>query len=265
MRRQDLATLALVGCCVLAIGASATAMTSAVDTTPDDVINLRYDSIPLEADTVDRLKDRLQEGEGETREQVAGGDRGETSSDANPGGGDRGPGGSQGELSSLGSGLGPGEDGRLDRLWAWLDRLLFLLLVLLALIAPVTLVWLAVKHADRLRALLRSLRAGGAEPRGAPALGDTPGAPPGRPENDVAAAYFELVRRLGLADRLSVTPGECADTAVGAGVDPGPVERLTGLFEEVRYGGADVTERHRRRSRQALEEILDQLPVGPHR
>ena len=55
---------------------------------------------------------------------------------------------------------------------------------------------------------------------------------------------------------------ERAREAIAAGVDRGAVEALTEVFEEVRYGAAPVTDRRRRRAREARTTICSQLPDG---
>jgi hypothetical protein len=58
-------------------------------------------------------------------------------------------------------------------------------------------------------------------------------------ENAVYRAWQEMAAALDVPNPESSTPQEFADAAVAAGMAEGDVAELTGLFEEVRYGGAD--------------------------
>ena len=74
-------------------------------------------------------------------------------------------------------------------------------------------------------------------------------------ENAVYEAWTRMTRSLSVENPETTTPGEFADHAVAAGVDPGDVEELTRLFEVVRYGQTPVTDDRRERARSALERI----------
>lgn len=266
MTRDALVTLAVFGCCVLAIGTAAGAMESAVETTPDDAINVAYRSIPLDGDTVDELKDQLQGGSETTRApQAADGVGGHDSPQTGPDGSALGDAGGN-EPAGLGGGAGidsPPQEGWLDRLMALLRALLAAGLALGAVLIGVATVVLGLRHRERLIAGLRSLWPDGpSDPDGPPGRPATNGRgpPPADPANEVAGAWYEMVRGLGLADRETVTPRDCVAAAEAAGIDPGPVDRLTAVFERVRYGDAPVTDARRERSRAALEEIRQQLP-----
>ncbi|MFB6138745.1 MAG: DUF4129 domain-containing protein [Halobacteriaceae archaeon] len=58
-------------------------------------------------------------------------------------------------------------------------------------------------------------------------------------ENEIYRAWWEMVRTLPVRDPDTATPGEFADAAVDAGLDPDAVATLTGLFQAVRYGDRD--------------------------
>jgi len=57
--------------------------------------------------------------------------------------------------------------------------------------------------------------------------------------NEVYRAWVEMTRHLDVAHPDATTAEEFADAAVDAGMDAADVERLTDLFRDVRYGGAD--------------------------
>ncbi|HKL29192.1 MAG TPA: DUF4129 domain-containing protein [Natrialbaceae archaeon] len=60
-------------------------------------------------------------------------------------------------------------------------------------------------------------------------------------ENEVYRAWAEMTTELEVDRPRSSTPGEFASVAVEAGMTPDDVDRLTELFEEVRYGGRAPT------------------------
>lgn len=276
MSRQSLSTLGVAVCCVLAIGAAATAMESAVETSPDEAIDVGYDALPLDGDTADRLKRQMQP---DGSEQAGGGapaDAGPQAPTHPPAPDDSSPSADSGDAPPrTGEGdrsgarpsdgpLGPGT-GSTEGVPDLLARLLDALLSALVLLVPVAAIGLAARYRARLAGFVRSFvgalvpaRLGPSESTAAP---ERP--PPPTPENDVAAAWYAMVSRLGLSDRPEMTPGQCVDVATEAGVDPEPVERLTGLFERVQYGGEAVTDRKRERSRRALQRVLEQSPEGP--
>lgn len=78
-------------------------------------------------------------------------------------------------------------------------------------------------------------------------------------ENDVYLAWWEMTNALEVGDPASCTPGEFAEAAVAAGLDPTDVDTLTTHFEEVRYGDAPVTDDRREVVATALERIERRL------
>jgi hypothetical protein len=61
--------------------------------------------------------------------------------------------------------------------------------------------------------------------------------------NEVYRAWREMVRHLDVANPDATTPEQFASAAVEAGMRREHVEALTRLFEDVRYGGRDATDR----------------------
>jgi len=59
--------------------------------------------------------------------------------------------------------------------------------------------------------------------------------------NEVYRAWAEMTDHLSVDHPESSTPAEFAAAAVEAGMDADDVDRLTAVFEEVRYGGFDPT------------------------
>lgn len=75
--------------------------------------------------------------------------------------------------------------------------------------------------------------------------------------NAVYRAWREMATRAVDARDRTVTASEVARAAVGAGFDREAVDRLTGLFQEVRYGNRPVTEERERRAEDALRALDD--------
>jgi hypothetical protein len=65
-----------------------------------------------------------------------------------------------------------------------------------------------------------------------------------------------LSRTSGLARRGSMTPREFEQFLIGAGVRDAHIQRLTRLFEAVRYGGRTTGERERREAIDCLTAIV---------
>ncbi|MFW5918297.1 MAG: DUF4129 domain-containing protein [Haloferacaceae archaeon] len=74
-------------------------------------------------------------------------------------------------------------------------------------------------------------------------------------ENAVYEAWVDMTGALDVPDPETTTPGEFAEAAVDAGMDPVDVRELTRLFEEVRYGDAPVSPERAERARAALNRI----------
>lgn len=74
-------------------------------------------------------------------------------------------------------------------------------------------------------------------------------------ENEVYRAWVEMTGHLDVANPRSSTPAEFATAAVEAGMASDDVDELTRLFEEVRYGGEDVTSEREQRAVAALRRI----------
>lgn len=74
-------------------------------------------------------------------------------------------------------------------------------------------------------------------------------------ENEVYTAWKEMVDAVDLRSPETSTPAEFAAAATDAGMDRRHVETLTDVFEEVRYGGRDVTDAREARAVEALRRI----------
>lgn len=74
-------------------------------------------------------------------------------------------------------------------------------------------------------------------------------------ENAVYRAWSDMTGALAVEQPEASTPGEFAEAATDAGMDPDDVAELTGLFEMVRYGDAEVTPEREQRAIETLRRI----------
>lgn len=74
-------------------------------------------------------------------------------------------------------------------------------------------------------------------------------------DNEVYRAWRTMVTELDVPYGETTTPREFAREAARAGVATDPVERLTDLFDRVRYGAAEPTEDREDRARDALAAL----------
>lgn len=76
-------------------------------------------------------------------------------------------------------------------------------------------------------------------------------------ENEVYRAWREMTAPLDVTSPESSTPAEFRRAAVDAGMDREHVDKLTAVFEAVRYGGYEATAEREREAVQALRRIED--------
>ncbi|WP_435180052.1 DUF4129 domain-containing protein [Halorussus sp. AFM4] len=82
-------------------------------------------------------------------------------------------------------------------------------------------------------------------------------------DNEVFRAWREMTDHLDVRNPAASTPAEFAAAAVDAGMAREDVDRLTALFEEVRYGGEAPTEERERQALDALRRIEREYAGGP--
>ena len=267
MAVERLLSIAVAVTLVVGLGTAAATLGSSVETTPDDAITIDSATVPLGTGELIEYKERLQSDPSPASKNT--GDAGDDAAEA-PGGSEtktiaesgEGDGPDRAQAEGKGQGPGPGEDEQslLERLLALLRAFLDLLASILPGLALVAILGAAVANRDRLAALLADL----GHERGSSST-DGPGdGPPTRaaPGNDVERAWHEMVALAGVERFETTTPRQGAATAMDAGADPSAVERLTGTFEAVRYGGEPVTDERRTRVRDDLRQIRTQLGGG---
>ena len=246
MTTNSIISIALAVLCVVSIGVTATSLESAMQTDPDEVIDLDWDAIPIGEETAAELK-RQMETNGD--ERSAGGTRESEApqGDPEPRAEQRGQreesqviqkaqsrdarAKSQSQQASGASPEPPEGDA-----WLWLVAAFGLLGALLAV---------GYRYRDRL----------GFGRETPPADGGRRPWPPGEPSTEVERAWLDLVGRLEVDRPWARTPAEFAAAAVDAGMDAEAVDQVTATFVTVRYGGDRVTGRHRERVRAALHEL----------
>lgn len=287
MELENVLSVGLAVCLLFALGASSNALGDAVSTEPDEVIDVDYASLPFSEDEAGELRDAVtgegQEGpsteEGTTGPRVVPGEGGESEMpDPNSdddgggeqlteGGGDerqevpRDEGGEpqddlganqndDGQQEAPGDELG-NEGSTGDQQQSLLDKLLALLGQLLPFVLLLAAVALLYLFRRRLFALFGSDAPEAVEQR-------QPVTYTADPEDEVSAAWYEMVRTLGLDQDISKTPRECERAARESGADPSLARTLTDLYEQVRYAGEPVTEERSRRARETLEQFKRQ-------
>lgn len=247
MTRADRAlTLVVALVCAFALGSAGTSLEAAVDTSPDDVIDVDRSGLPISENQARKVRDQVEsEQEEPSREeakQSQGGQEEQRKKLQKQ----------QQQQQQQSQSASPSE----PSLWQWLLALLralfpyllgALLLGLLALVVY--------RKRDQLLALLAFLLD---DP-----VDEAADEPPSRehrplalaPENDVDAAWLRLAQAVGERTTGARTPREYETAAVRAGFDPDAVSQVTRAFEEVRYGGQPVTDDRRRRATEALARL----------
>jgi hypothetical protein len=300
MRADSVLTVVVALCCVLAIGATSTTLDSTVDTNPEEVTDFDYSKVPIGSGQAQKLDDALDrgrsatdqsgaaedgspergssgdqemqasrpdpdaeegddsksaaDGDGES-EQQAGSGANERQQQSGGGGDEQNQGGSSQNAQSEG-GAGASDPSLVQQLLWLLRDLLELLLDLLPYLVAAALVGVAIRFRDRILARIAPNAAARRDGEADEPLPDPD------PQNAVSAAWFEMVEGLDLDDRRDLTPRECAAAARAHGADAESVRNLTALFEEVRYGGARVTDERRERAEKTVEHLRSQLEVG---
>lgn len=239
MNTDRLLTAGIALCCIFAIGTSASTLGSSVNTNPDEVVNVDYRSLPINPDDAGELKRKAQsKGEPKSSHAQSHGSNSESKR--------------QKQQSSASDRQKQSKQSDsmerpelLDRLLELLRRLLRALVWLVPVVAVAGGVALGVRFRDRLF---------GPETDDATVESPTPPPTPD-PSNDIERTWWTMVEQFGVERPHTKTPGECAREAVEAGADEDAIETLTRTFEEVRYGGAPVTDDQRDRIRPHAERL----------
>ncbi len=271
MDGEAVAALLLGLACVAGIGVASSTLQSTVKTTPDDAIDFDTSGLPLGSGEVQEYKNRLQGnaddssngGQSSSAAKSASSGQATTASDSKRSGsassGERRSGSASGGATDRkGSGTGPGTQSLLDKLLALLRALLSFLLSLLPLALGLAAVALAYARRDRLVAAWRDRFSGSDDGTG----GTDRSVNHAAPTNEVARAWHEMVSLVGVDDRETKTPRECADRAIDRGVEPRAVEAVTRPFEEIRYGGAPVSDDRRDQANRGLQQVRTDLGDG---
>ena len=274
MNWNRLLTAVAAVCCLVAVGTVATTMDSSVTTEPEEAVEFDHLPLPTGAEeSVGQLRRQVStdapgagtggtsggaSSAGGSGSQSDGGEAAEeqaSQAEAAEGGDPKSVAGSQSDQQQSQSQSKKESGGSSAAPESLLERLLDLLRSLLAYL-PLVLGILALGGAAYLLHDRFAGRLGGDDEGRATEGGPTLGEP--APRNDVSQAWYEMVERVGLAERYDLTPDEHAERAAERGVDPESAATLTRLFEEVRYGDAPVTDERRRRARERVQEIRAQ-------
>lgn len=256
MNARAIATLVVAFACITSVGVASTTLESSLSSTPDDVINVGHDLIPISPSDTGALKEAItasEDGSGDTSAEKASdgsmtkqgsGDDGEEQ--RNQRRGDEGSSGHQQSDTEENRQSGSGEEESRQSLGglgdvpdpgqSWLPLLIAVLVLALL-----------VRYRDRVAAFLEPPESGeSGEPIGVPA-----------PKNDVERAWVAIVGATRIENPWRKTPAECADAAVEKGLDADAVQRIRRVFEDVKYGDREVTEARR----DEVHRNLDRLDV----
>jgi len=290
MNRQQFTSFLVAAACMLALGVTATSLSSSVTSSPSTAVDLRYDLLPIDRSAVADLNQRGMETEedGDHQRAAAASDAGgatATRSDTGePADGERtAQGGSAGQQdlgggpsdvgqvgrvtgesgadsgSDAGSDEGPSDERGDESDEESDDGLVGQLAVGIVVVGLLALLY---RYRDELRPG-RSPPSKGPDRPHAPSSGFDPLGPP-PDENVVYLAWHTLVADVPLENPAVRTAHECAREAKRAGKDPVATRALRRTFEEVRYGAEPVTQTRAGRVREATKRLELDVPVeGP--
>ncbi|WP_224334771.1 DUF4129 domain-containing protein [Haloprofundus halobius] len=254
MNRDGLLAIAVAACCLFSLGTAAGTLDSSVETDPNDVIDIDSSMLPVGSDQADDLKqqvanpsesgDASASADSESSDSDAGWDQAEEIREA-----ERQEAQQEQQQEQSQSEAG-GDDGSPDEPTLW-EQLLAFLEALLPFAVLFALLVAAFTYRDRIAALVgRWLpdsdegSATAAEPVGDP-----------NPKDDISAAWCEMLAAVGLERETKLTPRERGEKVAERGEDAEAVWGLTSLYENVRYGGAAVTDERRERARDYLRRL----------
>ncbi len=245
MNTDRLLTAGIALCCIFAIGTSASTLGSSVDTNPDDVVDVDYKSLPINPDDAGELK-REAQSKGKPQSAKAKSDDQQSQSQSSQNQQQSSANKQKQQQKQATKTVTKTESKLLERLLDLLRQLLQWLLWLVPLVAVAGGIAVGVRFRNRLFD----------SPTKSSSSVATPLPPPEpNPSNDVERAWWSMVERFGVERPHTKTPGECAREAVEAGADRDAAETLTRTFEEVRYGGAPITDERLDRIRNDTERL----------
>jgi hypothetical protein len=241
MNGDRVAALLVAVACVSAMGVASTTLDSSLDTDPDDVIDLDWQTLPLTEERASDLQQEVKQNQ-QTQQQRQGGAEQQQQKQQQQ------RRQRQQQQEEQQQETKPDERNLLERLWDLLLDLLPLLVLIGSLVAAAILVR---RYWERLVGPLLALLPGGGSRQGRDRIAWSDR----EPRNEAERAWFEFVRRAGVDRPHAKTPRETAEAAVRSGFDSDAVDRLREAFEEARYSGRELTAAQRER----LREVRDRF------
>lgn len=246
MNGNRLFTLLVLLVSLFVAGMLTASLGTAVQSSPDDAIDISYSSLPLSESDGSQLKEAFQRSGGSSDRQrapraSAAGDRNEPAMPSDPGEGPR-----SGSQPGDGSMDGGGNQDFIDRLLELLRQLLPVIVGLLVLGALA----LAVHRAGGLRASLRSVLerlgviaavAALLDWRESAGVHSSDNRRLVEPSTGVEWAWQKMRRRANVSAGSNATPRQVAAAVAERCGDGVAVDELTTLFETVRYGNESET------------------------
>jgi len=249
MTTNRLLPLVVSLCCITALGVSATTLESSLSTSPDDVIDVQYEQLPLGKEQLGDVKQQVsrpgdpetdsQSGNPETPSNQDPPDSGETSQ-------------SQGSEGAMGFGMGVGVPSLVDRL---LDLLRDLLLYGVAVLSIGLASAAGYRYRGRIRDRLAALLPETGRTDESLWVRDEADAYDTDASNAVDRAWLRLLDHADITDAGTQSPRAVATLAVERGLDRQAVDVITREFEAIRYGPAEPTQDRCSR----VEHAVDQL------
>lgn len=220
-------------CCIVALGVSATTLESSLSTSPDDVIDIEYDELPIGQESLSDAKEQAtQKGKPDSAADPSEMDSG-ANSDSDSQESSQAPGGDDDS-----SGLGDGIPSLLDRLLSLLSSLLVYGAVTLAIGLTAA---AGYRYRDRIRDRLAGLWPDAERAGESLWVRDDAQTYADDATNPIHHAWLQLIEHAGIDDPHAHSPRESARRAVANGLPRAPVEQITHEFEAVRYGPAEPT------------------------
>ncbi|WP_224449144.1 DUF4129 domain-containing protein [Haloprofundus salilacus] len=259
MNRDGLLAIAVAVCCLFSLGTAAGTLDSSVQTDPDDVIDLDSSMLPIGSEQADELKQQVADpsqsgdaeasADSESSDSDAGWEQAEEILEAERQEAQQEQQQQQEQQSQSQSESGTGdsvpeEPSLWERLLAFLEAMLPFAVLFGLLVAAYT-------YRDRLAALVG--RWFPTSDDGSSTTDEPVGDP--KPKDDVSAAWCEMLASVGLERETKLTPRERGEKVAERGEDAEAVWGLTSLYENVRYGGAAVTDERRQRARDYLRRF----------
>lgn len=251
MTTDRLLPLVVSLCCIAALGVSATTLESSLSTSPDDVIDIQYEELPLGKGQLEGVERQVSK-PGKPQSNPESGNPDRNTNQEPPDSGETSQ--SRGSEGGTGFGMGAGIPSLVDQLLALLRELLLYGAALLAVgLASAA----GYRYRDRIRDRLAALLPESGREREPLWVRDAPETYDTDASNPIHRTWLRMLDRANISNPGSRSPRDAARVAVENGLDRRPVEAITREFEAVRYGPAEPTSDRIDRVESAFDRLAD--------